>query len=242
MEIAARVDEEEFAVAGPVGGFDDAAGLVDLGALLGAEVMDHDSAAVERTGFKLRALEGDVREDGGFEDVRVVRADAETDVGGVGEFEGEGADGFADEDLDLIALAFDAEASGALGRGTDFGGGTAFDSAVSEGGEAVAMDGDVGIDGVGVEILTEHEHGLAVGVDTGAEEADVGLEGDIAGGPAPEEVEGVLRAPDVGSAAGDVIFGGDGLIDGGAGFRGEPEVAVGVEETVLSGEGQTERG
>ena len=51
-----------------------------------------------------------------------------------------------------------------------------------------------------------------------------------------------LRAPDVGSAAGDVIFGGDGLIDGGAGFRGEPEVAVGVEETVLSGEGQTERG
>ncbi|MCX6604342.1 MAG: hypothetical protein NTV52_12200 [Acidobacteria bacterium] len=43
------------------------------------------------------------------------------------------------------------------------------------------------------------------------------------------------------SSAGDVIFGGDGLIDGGAGFRGEPEVAVGIEETVLGGEGQTER-
>ena len=116
-------------------------------------------------------------------------------------------------------MAFEAKAERAFSRGTDFGGGAAFDCSVLERSEAVAMDGDVGIDGVGVKILSEHEHGLAVGVDTRAEEADIGLEGDIAGDATPEEMEGVLGAPDVGTAASDVIFGGDGLIDGGAGFR-----------------------
>ena len=126
----------------PVGGFDDACGLVDHGALFGLEVVDHDLAAVEGTLFDLRALESDAREDGSLDDVCIVRGDAETDIDGVGEFEGQG---FAGEDCKGIAAALDSEAGGAFGGGTMLGGWAAFDGTVLQRGEAVTVDGYVGV-------------------------------------------------------------------------------------------------
>jgi len=202
--------------------------------------VDHHPASVEGAGFELGTLEGNVREDCGFEDVRVVGADAEAEVGGVGKFQGEGPDGGPGDDGDLIALTFEPEAERAFGGGADLGGGAAFDGAVLERCKAVAMDGDVGVDRVGIEILAEHEHRLPMSVDTRADKADIGLQGGIAGDATPEEMKGVLGAPDVGSASGDVVLGRDRLVEGGPGFRGEPEVAVGVEEAVLSGERPTQ--
>jgi len=153
--------------------------------------VDHHPASIEGAWFELGALEGDVREDSGFEDVRVVGGDAEAEVGRVRESKGEGADGRPGDDGDLIALAFEPETERAFGGGADLGGRAAFDGAVLERREAVAMDGDVGVDGVGIEILAEHEHCLPMSVATGADEADIGLEGDIAGDSTPEEMKGV---------------------------------------------------
>ena len=61
----------------------------------------------------------------------------------------------------------------AFGVGFNFVGVRALGVAVLQRGEAVAVARYVGVDGVGIERLTHHEHRFAVGVALVADEVDV---------------------------------------------------------------------
>ena len=102
----------------------------------------------------------------------------------------------------------------------------AFRLAELEGRQAVAVEGDVDVRRVGVESLAHHEARLAVLVNAGAEEGDVGGDGDVAGHLLPDEVEGIGGRPHVFSAAcdGENLVGG--VVGGGAGMEDAADVDV----------------
>src|SRR5215472_8533992 len=67
-------------------------------------------------------------------------------------------------------------------------------------------------------------------------EANVGCESDVAGDALPDEMEGVLRGPDVGAAAGDAIFT-SGELDGAClGRRSHIAAAFEHADGILRGE------
>jgi len=72
-----------------------------------------------------------------------------------------------------VAALFDPEASGAFCVGLDFVSEFAFGFAGLEGGEAIAVEGGVGIGGIRVEGLADQQDGFAVAVAAGGFEFDV---------------------------------------------------------------------
>lgn len=144
---------------------------------------------------------------------------------------------------ELVAAAFEAKVERPFEGGFDFGGGAGLGGAVLEGGESIAVEGGVGIGGIGIEILADHEDGFAMRVDAFAEEADVGREDEVAGDSAGKKVEGVGGAPDVSAAAGDAVFAGGRVVGGRAGKGVQADVRMGIEEAGLGqgGPGGAER-
>jgi hypothetical protein len=102
----------------------------------------------------------------------------------------------------VLAAFFDSQARGRGDVGLDFVGKSAFGIAVLKRSKAAAVQRDVGIGGVGVETLTDHDDGFAMLVHALADEGDVSVEGGVTGDFFPYEVEGVGGEPHVFSAAG----------------------------------------
>ena len=69
----------------------------------------------------------------------------------------------------------------------------------------------IGVGGVRLQALADHERGLAVRHGTGSNKPDVGGERYIARHLLPCELEGVGRGPDVVAASGDPILAGGGI-------------------------------
>ncbi len=79
--------------------------------------------------------------------------------------------------------------------GLDFVGIGTFDITILERGKPVAMKRHVGVGRIGIETLSEDQNGLAMFVSSGAEEGDIGGEGNVAGKFLPDEVKGVGTGP-----------------------------------------------
>ena len=69
----------------------------------------------------------------------------------------------------------------------------------------------IGVGGVWLQALAEHERGLAVRHGTGSNKAHVGGERYIPRHLLPGELEGVGRGPDVVAASGDPVLAGGGI-------------------------------
>ena len=72
-----------------------------------------------------------------------------------------------------------------------------------------------------------------MGIDALAYEADIGLKRDVARDAAVGILESVLRAPNVGTPAGDAIFAAHLVVDKRAGFGVNAHICVGIEDSML---------
>ena len=128
-----------------------------------------------------------------------------------------------------IAATLDADARGTGDGALDLRRDTARRQAVLQRRETVAVQRDVGVGESRVSVLPDHEDGLAMRHRAGADELHVGRQRDVAGKPLPGEVAGVVRAPDVGAAAGDAILAVRGVELQAAGLWRDAEIALQVE-------------
>ena len=71
--------------------------------------------------------------------------------------------------------------------------------------QAIAVERHVGINGIRVQALAHHQHGLAMLVSAFAQERDVGRQTGVALNSLPGEMEGVGRGPNVLAAAADGV-------------------------------------
>src|ERR1700687_6471729 len=78
-------------------------------------------------------------------------------------------------------------------------------SAVLQRRQALAVERHVGINGIRVQALAHHQHGLAMLVSAFAQEPDVGCQTGVALNFLPGEMEGVGRGPNVLATAADCV-------------------------------------
>jgi hypothetical protein len=127
-----------------------------------------------RSGASL-VVEFDFTEGGGFEAFVVVRADAEADVERLLEGEAKtsaggierlafGGDGHGD----VLAALFEAEPFRGFSAGLDFVCASACGGAILKGGQSVAVQGGIGVGGIGVEGLADNQNGFAMGIAIGS--------------------------------------------------------------------------
>jgi hypothetical protein len=107
--------------------------------------------------------------------------------------------------IDVVAALFYAHAMRTVAIGFYLVGVRASGIAVLQGGEAVAVTGDIGVDRVRIERLTNHQHGFAVRIALVADEIDIGTQGQVAGHFSPNVVEVIDAEPEVGATAGDGV-------------------------------------
>ena len=99
------------------------------------------------------------------------------------------------------------------------------------------MAGDVGVDGVRIERLANHQDGFAVGIAPFADEVDVGAERHVAGHLLPDEVKVVDAEPEIRAAAGDGVDAVGWVIAAAAWMKRGAQVSLSLElsEVLIAG-------
>src|SRR5713226_321784 len=91
------------------------------------------------------------------------------------------------------------------------------------------MQGRIGISGVGVETLAQHETGLSMRIPARRDEGNVRRQRHVAGNLFPHEMEGVVGEPHVFAATGDAIASARRIEFDRAGAMSGPDVGVAYE-------------
>src|ERR1035438_4613591 len=207
------VEDQRLAVRRPVGIFEmDGCGVTD--ATIGRGNNDRLEGAVQH-GFNRnrgQTFHLDVREDRRFCHVLIVRTDTETDVEVALDADTHGrtgrrhvAVGIWNGYIDVVAALLDAYAMRSLAVGFYLVCVPIDGVAVLQGGEAVAVTGNIDVDRMRIKRLTNHQHGFAVRIALVAGEVYVGTQGHVAGHIFPNVVEVVNAKPEVGATAGDGV-------------------------------------
>ena len=93
-------------------------------------------------------------------------------------------------------------------------------------GQSAAVQRHVGIGGIGLQALPDHEYGFAVRISACSEKGDIGSKCYIAGDLLPGEVQGVRGKPHVFAAAGDRVSPCGGIIFDGTGVQNDADIRV----------------
>ena len=214
VELTALVEQERPPVARPVGRLDVVAGGVDDLALSGRDRQDLEPALQHPLLSRdhSRVLQHHLRQDRRGRARRVVRADAEADVHGVRQGDGDRARGLeplpvaGHREAEQVARPLEPDGGRPLHGGSNLEGGPPLHQPVLKGDQAVGVHDGVGVGRVGLQPLADHPSRLAVGVPRGLGKANRGGQGQVAGQPPPHVVEGVTAPPHVLAAARDPIL------------------------------------
>src|SRR5882672_6596583 len=181
---------------------------------------------VEIVGRGGEFLEEELGEDGGFEDVGIVRTDAEADVDGAFELNRDWGVGWCEfgagrarAHRELSAVTLKTNAVPGVDRGfrlesPHFGRLRAGNGAVLQRDQAVAMQSNIGVGRVWFQTLAHHDYRLAVFLSTSSDELSISGEAEIPADFLPDKVKRVFGAPHVGPAAGDAILRRGGVVGG----------------------------
>ena len=133
-----------------------------------------------------------------------MRTNTDADVIRAGDGDANGATGdlrnvvaLCEGHIEIVATFFQQKTRWLGFRCLNFVGRTAGRFAKLERSETVAVESDIGVSGVGVERLTDHQDRFAVAILAYAKERDVGADGGVAGNFLPGEVKIVAGEPEI---------------------------------------------
>jgi hypothetical protein len=168
-----------------------------------------------------------------------VRADGKTHVDGIlqrhrdGSGSGELSAGLPGQHREVVSAPLDADshrsAEVALGLLLGLQSRSGRGRPVLQRSQAIPVQRHIGVRGICIEALADHERSLTMRHGAGADEVYIGSECHVTGHFLPGELEGVGHRPDVGAAAGDPVLAASGIELHFALLRGDTHVGTRLE-------------
>src|SRR6266849_4958147 len=207
---------------------------------LALDVINRDFAAhVFRIGIRLcrrKFLDADVRKHGRLEHLSIVRTNANPDIHWPVQADRRGhrrlkrLSDLSYRRQELGSAPLKTNANARVHARPYLRSLRSWDGTELERGQAVPVQGNVGISGIGIEILAHGQYGLAMAFHALANEVDVGCDNEIPRDSLPDKMKRVHRPPHVGAAPSDAIFAGGRVIGSRAFSRVIAHVAMRFEQ------------